>query len=291
MTCTETTETTTLADAGVLASLGSQEAIRNLSRLLEQAKPQLVDVIRARTAWLFWRRIHGYSSYQPILTPPTANQKYGKSKRPTYGVSLAPAKSSGYNACTFSTDDCEFGCVAHAGNGRYETVPRARIMKTRFLAVYPSEFLTLVADEISQAIKRHAKRGQRIAVRLNTFSDLRWEIIAPWLFTMFPRVTFYDYTKWTRRDVPRNYHLTFSVSERDDDAHALKMLDRFGTVAVIFDTRRGRPLPATFLGAPVIDGDKSDERYIDKRGVVVGLRAKGKMIGTGLAMVRPGIAS
>jgi hypothetical protein len=34
-------------------------------------------------------------------------------------------------------------------------------------------------------------------------------------------------------------------------------------------------LPATFLGLPVINGDESDIRPYDPRGVVVGLKAKG----------------
>ena len=87
-------------------------------------------------------------------------------------------------------------------------------------------------------------------------------------------------------DTPRNYHLTFSVSEKTTDTGALEMLERFGTVAVVFSTTRGRALPSTFLGAPVIDGDKSDARYRDRRGSVVGLRAKGRMIGANIPMVR-----
>ena len=256
----------------------------NLSHALEARGTRLVDVARARMAWDVFRRMNGYRSYQPILTPPSANQKYAKTKaRPTYGVSLAPADSSGLEVCAFRTDNCTDGCVSTAGYGRYDSNTVARKLKTRFLAAYPDEFLTLVADEIRRANKLH---GRNIAVRLNTFSDLRWEIIAPWLFTMFPRVAFYDYTKWTRRDTPRNYHLTFSVSEKTTDRGALEMLDRFGTIAVVFDTKRGHPLPTTFLGAPVIDGDKSDARYRDKRGSVIGLRAKGKMIGADIPMVR-----
>jgi hypothetical protein len=256
----------------------------NLSRDLENRGTHLVDVQRARLAWSVWRQMNGYRADAPILTPPSANQKYRKTKaRPTYGVSLAPGNSSGLETCSFRTDNCFDNCVSTAGNGRYDSVTRARQMKTRFLALYPDEFVTLVADEIRQANKRH---GRNVAVRLNTFSDLRWEIFAPVLFATFPRVAFYDYTKWTRRETPRNYHLTFSVSEKTTDRGALRMLARFGTIAVVFDTKRGRPLPATFLGAPVIDGDESDARYRDQRGSVIGLRAKGRMIGADIPMIR-----
>jgi hypothetical protein len=43
-------------------------------------------------------------------------------------------------------------------------------------------------------------------------------------------------------------------------------------VAVIFD--RGQELPETWQGAPVIDGDLDDYRWLDPRGVVVALREK-----------------
>jgi hypothetical protein len=42
-------------------------------------------------------------------------------------------------------------------------------------------------------------------------------------------------------------------------------------VAVVFDK-----LPETYLGKPVIDGDVSDLRFLDPKGVIVGLKAKGK---------------
>jgi hypothetical protein len=44
-----------------------------------------------------------------------------------------------------------------------------------------------------------------------------------------------------------------------------------GNVAVVFDE-----LPTHWKGFKVIDGDENDLRYMDERGVVVGLKAKGK---------------
>ena len=35
-------------------------------------------------------------------------------------------------------------------------------------------------------------------------------------------------------------------------------------------------LPKTYLGFPVVDGTKGDQRYLDKKGVIVGLIALGK---------------
>ena len=42
-------------------------------------------------------------------------------------------------------------------------------------------------------------------------------------------------------------------------------------VAVVF-----HKLPETYLGRPVINGDETDLRFLDPKGVVVGLKAKGK---------------
>jgi hypothetical protein len=35
-------------------------------------------------------------------------------------------------------------------------------------------------------------------------------------------------------------------------------------------------LPQTYLGKQVVDGDATDLRFLDPRGVIVGLKAKGK---------------
>jgi hypothetical protein len=37
-------------------------------------------------------------------------------------------------------------------------------------------------------------------------------------------------------------------------------------------------LPASFKGVPVVDGDKHDLRFLDEKGVIVGLKAKGKAV-------------
>ena len=61
-----------------------------------------------------------------------------------------------------------------------------------------------------------------------------------------------------------------------NDVHAIAWLRAGGNIAVIFDTKKGEELPAFFWGRPVVDGDKSDLRFLDADNVVVGLRSKGK---------------
>jgi hypothetical protein len=94
---------------------------------------------------------------------------------------------------------------------------------------------------------------------------------------MFPDVQFYDYTKnYIRfeKELPANYHLTFSRSETNHDK-AMEILSKGFNVAIVFDK-----LPETFAGYEVINGDENDLRFKDKKGVVVGLKYK-KITGSG----------
>jgi len=93
----------------------------------------------------------------------------------------------------------------------------------------------------------------------------------------FPEIQFYDYTKIVKRayaKLPDNYHLTLSYSEADmeyADSVYQAVLDTGINMAVVFRDK----LPKTFRGLRVIDGDKDDLRFLDPKGVVVGLKAKG----------------
>jgi hypothetical protein len=93
----------------------------------------------------------------------------------------------------------------------------------------------------------------------------------------FPSVTFYDYTKIAnRRGLPSNYHLTWSysgASEAYAKQHAIAKVNGLN-IAVVF--RRKENIPQEFLGLPTIDGDRDDMRFLDPKGVVVALYAKGK---------------
>jgi hypothetical protein len=71
--------------------------------------------------------------------------------------------------------------------------------------------------------------------------------------------------------MPENYHLTVSYSEANQ-AYAEKVKQTRHNIAVVF---RDKQLPAEYLGRKVINGDKTDLRFLDPSGVVVGLYAKG----------------
>jgi hypothetical protein len=137
--------------------------------------------------------------------------------------------------------------------------------------------------EIERLRRKAERKGVRLAVRLNGTSDLAWERIAPQLFTIFPTVQFYDYTKGIERMLrfvnarscgpvgawPANYDLTFSRSE-DNESDCRRVLDAGGRVAVVFDV-----IPPTYYQLPVVDGDASDLRFLDPS-LPIGLVAKGR---------------
>jgi hypothetical protein len=129
--------------------------------------------------------------------------------------------------------------------------------------------------EVANHIKRAAKHNLIPCVRLNGTSDIRWESVAVDgarnIFERYPTVQFYDYTKIAnRRNLPANYHLTFSLAEDNDTAAEVALLNGFN-VAVVF-----KAVPKAFMGRKVVDGDVNDLRFLDPAGVIVGLTAKAK---------------
>ncbi|HYH66338.1 MAG TPA: hypothetical protein VD866_16720 [Urbifossiella sp.] len=197
----------------------------------------------------------------------------------TWGLALAPAKESGFQLCSSSSPACRAGCLYRQGHARLDhTIAACRIAKSVALREHRGWFKAQLLHELGVLVRRADAGGLRVAVRLNLTSDVLWERVLPDLFWRFPAVQFYDYTKHVSRmlrflggDLPRNYHLTFSRSE-DNDLQCRDVLDAGGNVAVVF---RSREFPTRFLGAPVIDGDETDLRFMDPAGVVVGLSAKG----------------
>jgi hypothetical protein len=193
---------------------------------------------------------------------------------------LAPADASGRNVCPWYTAGCKAVCLGlTAGRMRFDSTRRAQLRRTALFFDDRPEFMRQLEHEIRLHIKAAHRKGLRAAVRLNGTSDILWEKVAPWLFTMFPNVQFYDYSKapeHLRRNTPANYHLTFSLAETDDNQREANNWIAAGrNVAVVFDTKRGAPLPLTWRERPVIDADVHDMRFLDAAGIIAGLRAKG----------------
>lgn len=198
----------------------------------------------------------GYITYIMYMSPYTQNSK---------DINLCPHASAG----------CAAACLFKSGfGGMYSTVQNGRINKTEWYLANREEFMLKLDKEIAAAIKRHKDNAIPV-FRLNGTSDIRWEKIkvreGKNIFELYPDVQFYDYTKNPLRftgKLPANYHLTFSRSETNGK-EALKILAKGYNVAFVFNK-----VPEKYMGYKVISGDETDLRFLDPKGVIVGLKYK-----------------
>lgn len=193
----------------------------------------------------------------------------------TYIMHLAPSTLSGYNTCPMASAGCAASCLNTAGRGQFTATQTARIRKTIWFFENRESFMAQLVKDVEAAIRKATREGFIPTFRLNGTSDIRWENIPVGgyanIMEMFPTVQFYDYTKLpNRRNIPANYHLTFSRSE-SNDTHVITAMENGMNVAVVFDK-----MPDTFAGRTVIDGTETDLRFLDGSNVIVGLEAKGK---------------
>lgn len=206
----------------------------------------------------------------------------------TYILHLAPASLSGYNTCPKATEGCKSACLNTAGRGGMfkkgettNTIQQARIRKTKYFYENRSAFMVDLVKDIELAIKQSAKLGLTPVFRLNGTSDIAWEKYEvdgfANIFARFPNVQFYDYTKMLNRKVTNiaNYHLTFSAAD-GNDLDVIKAIQQGYNIATVFGIKKTEPMPETYNGVAVFNGDDSDLRFLDPKGVVVGLYAKGK---------------
>lgn len=185
---------------------------------------------------------------------------------------LQPYKYMGKNLCP-KAKACAKACLITSGRMHMVNAVNARQKRTELFWQDRTGFMAQLSTEIAAHRRSAIKAGLKPCIRLNGTSDVQWEKIAPGLFTEFSDVQFYDYTKIPTRfkGLPENYSLTFSRAESNHDDAAALLADGHNVAVVFADT-----LPGKYLGRVVIDGDAHDLRFTDPRGVVVGLKAKGK---------------
>lgn len=237
-----------------------------------------IGLKEARASWKKFRIENGFSSYADLLTYAEAQHKLKKSKIYTAGLTIQHADVSGVETCAWR-GHCTSVCVLDNGNGRYDSVQKARNIKTQFLAKYPREFMVILGSEIQKLSNIHEK----VLIRLNTNSDIRWHMVLPGIANgapELPNVFFYDYTKnpailITNGMVGKRYRMVYSVNENSDLGKVASFIERGGTAAIVTNRSKNSKVLDEYLGLPVIDGDKHDDRYHES-GVWVDLAAKGK---------------
>lgn len=150
----------------------------------------------------------------------------------------------------------------------------AKINRTKLYFESPEGFKFLLRLELRDLERRAAAKGLKPAARLNGGSDLDWIDI----YNEFPNIQFWEYTK--RPDLALklaklpNVSVTYSYSETTSERTFKAIVEAGINIAVVFNTRKGKSLPELFKGMPVIDGDASDLRFRDSKGLVIGLRFK-----------------
>ena len=245
-----------------------------------------------------------------ILQPGDNNSKisHGTGYK-AYTISLASSDSSGYNMCARAIrrskieefldrgwdipeigqwanarglSMCSHGCVTwEAGHGRSDFVRDARINLTNWLRENPRSFGAYLRRGIDKAERN--KGDSEIACRPNVDSDERWEKRFPWMFDYAWK--WYDYTKLSDRLGRAPYHLTYSYNDGTTYDDWKRVYDTGSNISVVFDAlwnpwgNQFGYLPATWTDPNgkvwrVIDGDKSDYRFLDDQDVCVGLRLK-----------------
>ena len=215
----------------------------------------------------------------------TANPKIQKGTKLGYLsfiLHLAPADLSGKNTCPKATAGCKAACLNTAGRGgmfkkgeNTNMIQKARIRKTQYFFESRDYFMADLYADIQKGIKMATKLGLTPVFRLNGTSDLSWEkytINDKNIFELFPDVQFYDYTKVLGRKVSKykNYFLIFSKADGNDSDVAEAILQGMN-VAAVFDQ-----VPTEHMGRPVINADEHDLRFLDDKGVIAGLKAKGR---------------
>ncbi|EMI40937.1 hypothetical protein RRSWK_06469 [Rhodopirellula sp. SWK7] len=219
------------------------------------------------------------------------------------GLSMAPHKTAGVgNVCGNASPACVAGCLNHQGLASvFATIAAARESRTVLWYQERQWFLDTLRVDLERWQRKADRVGMELCVRLNMFSDIKWERFG--IPQDFPRIQFYDYTKHPGRvgALLPNYWLTFSRSEANHSA-TIATLQSGANVAAVFyqhgkfvGNRSGRQqLPKTWHGYPVIDGDTTDLRFDDPRGAtrgrVIGLRLKAHSKAERAAIIASGFA-
>lgn len=196
---------------------------------------------------------------------------------------MLPHSLSGLiNLCIWSTPGCRSTCLHKSG--RLAMAEVAKYVRVALFVQHPMDYMLCMLSEIEFHAKRVAKCGKQLVVRPNGTSDIPWELLL-WMFDLVAsldlNVLWFDYTKGLmteakvkRTPSPRpDYYLVASATERTTP-DTLANYD--GNAVVVVNVRRGDPLPDTFYGRQVVDGDRHDLRPFDPQdNVAVLVRAKG----------------
>jgi len=295
----------------ITASLSSQRLMRAEQSILDRlggtpwkaSRATRAQVAAAKTVWNNLRTAVGFqASTTGWFTTSQTSPKMVKNNYPTVGVTMHPHKKAlgvwltrtpaeqdriaaalgvstaevlevlDHSVCPYSTPGCRCGCVTgESANAKLERSDLTRLNRTLLSLLRPDLACALTWRGLH---KLKAKHGTKCRWRVNVSDDIRWELLAPGLFSV--GVKGYTYTKFppSKRAGRPNLSVVYSASERYSDADIADIVAAGHRVAVVFDVPK-KQLPATWNGMTVVDGDKTDDLYTHPAGTIVGLAVKG----------------
>lgn len=158
----------------------------------------------------------------------------------TYLIHFTPAAQSGFITCKCSSSGCASECLHTAGNlGALADKTFVRLMRTFELAKEGPILIDKLKKTIKTRLDKAESQNKKLVIRLNGTSDFDWREFAGSngknVFEEFPTTQFYDYTKASDHfdNMPPNYHLTFSRSEKNYKK-AKELIEKGHNVAVVF---------------------------------------------------------
>ena len=266
-------------------------------KIRKLARKKIKKALR-KNGTLDWSKLPSIITNNPKLI------KSGKYNIISDGIMFAPSHWSGYNLCAFATSGCGMHCLTTSGHGQMHMknagthhVHVARVTRSILYMEYRQQFFAKLLREIPNRIKKvakdHPNENPTYSIRPNTTSDLRWEKIkikdGKTLFELFPEIQFYDYTKDINRDIShiKNYHLTFSLSEKNKMLVPLAFKKGMN-VAMVLRVKPEDIKPDTYtleimkghsITKEAINGDLHDARFIDPENKFVVLSCKGSAFG------------
>ena len=217
-----------------------------------------------------------------LLSSGNTNSKTAKNSLKTFILYLSPynLNSKGINICPKASKGCAAACLYSAGRGAFSNVQKARQNKTEYYLRDKKGFVLNLSNQIMKEYTKAKKGNYKIAFRLNGTSDIDFVYLLNKyanldISTLKDFAVFYDYTKILGKAKKYinhpNYTVTFSRAE-DNNEDANEAIKLGVNVAAVFSG----DLPQRYKGAKVLDGDASDLVMIYNKGIVLGLKAKGK---------------
>ena len=203
----------------------------------------------------------------------------------------------------FSKKSCMDLCISNTGQMKFKDSVNLRNSRTSQFYDWKHSrdpfngFVLKLQSEIEELKTKCLEDGFKLAIRLNTVSDVLWErmpyLNAPNIFEYNNDIIFYDYSKVPIdkriNRIPGNYHLTFSHSGHfDRSENALK--NNINIAIVFYCLRENCPNCKSYAGNKysckpsiyemnnkiykVLDGDINDLRFLDDGPAIIGLSYK-----------------